>query len=296
MLGPGGVVVGKGVRPRPDEPLARDGEAREQPEDGVRVAVGPAADRVHRHLDRVVVLADGAVPPVAVAALVREPVLDVGRRPLQSLDPDLAPRVGEQRGVGRPRVPRQHRGGPVEHVAREDAAAAVVDVVGVAVVGRAERHDRAERRRPERGDLKRVEAAPRDAGHPDRARAPGLRGQPGDHLERVLLLLRGVLVVEDPVRLAAAADVDAHRRVAVAREVGLADRVAGGRAVVLAVGQVLEDGRDRVALGVLGQPDPRGEPGPAGELDPGVLDLANRPRQPVPGHDSHRPILRRLRE
>ena len=174
----------------------------------------------------------------------------------------------------------------MEHVGREHAAAAVVDVVGVAVVGRAERDDRPQRGRPERRDLERVEAAPGDAGHADRAGAPGLLREPGDHLERVVLLLSRVLVVEDPVRLAAAAHVDAHGRVAVAGEVRLADGVARGGAVVLAVGEVLEDRRHRIGLGVAWQPDARPEARPVGELDPRVLDLADGPGQLVPADDA----------
>ena len=46
---------------------------------------------------------------------------------------------------------------------------------------------------------------------PDGAGAPRLRRDPAQHLERVLLLLREVLVVEEAVGLAAAAEVDAQR-------------------------------------------------------------------------------------
>ena len=163
----------------------------------------------------------------------------------------------------------------MEHVEAEDAAAAVVDVVRVAIVGRAERHDRAEPGRATRGDLERVEAAPRDAPHAELARAPRLLGDPGEDLERVVLLLQGVLVGEHAVGLAGPAHVHPHGRVAVACEVRLALGVAEDRPVGLAVGEVLEHGGHRVVLGVLRQPDPRGEPRPVGQVEPGVLDLPN---------------------
>ncbi len=122
------------------------------------------------------------------------------------------------------------------HVGEEEArpaeagvelgAAHVMHVVAIAVVGRAQRDDRLERRWPARRDLQRVEAAPRDAEHADHARAPWLGRQPGDDLERVVLLLLAVLVGQHTVGLAAAADVDAHRGIAVSSEIGVGERVA----------------------------------------------------------------------
>ena len=102
-------------------------------------------------------------------------------------------------------------------LSRQEAPAHVVDVVGVAVVRRAGRDDRPERRRPAGGDLERVEAAPGVAHHADAAGAPRLGGEPGDDLHRVVLLERQVLVGEDAVRVAAAAHVDPDAGVAVAR-------------------------------------------------------------------------------
>ena len=130
-----------------------------------------------------------------------------------------------------------------------------------------------------RRHLEAVEAAPGDPEHPDAARAPGLLRDPAEHLHRVLLLLREVLVVEQAVGLAAAALVHAQHRVAVAREVGVARLVARRGAVALPVGDVLEDRRDRVALGVLGQPDARAEARAVRERDPRVVDPAHGARQ-----------------
>jgi hypothetical protein len=161
----------------------------------------------------------------------------------------------------------------VEHVEAQDAAAAIVHVVGVAIVRRAERDDRREAGRPARGNLERVEPAPGDAPHAELAVAPGLRAEPGEHLEHVLLLLLGVLVGQHPVGLPRAAHVHPHGRVAEPREVGLAGGVADRRAVRLAVGEELEDRGHRLVFCVLGQPHPRREPRPVGKPDPGVLDL-----------------------
>ncbi len=155
----------------------------------------------------------------------------------------------------------------------QQAAAHVVGVVGVAVVGRAERDDRLQGRRVEGRDLERVEAAPGDPHHPDRTRAPGLGGDPGDDLERVVLLLPGVLVEQDAVAIARAAQVDPHRRIAAPGEVAVDRLVAGAHEVALAVGDVLENRRHRRRLGVLRQPDPGRDPAAVGHRNPDVLDL-----------------------
>ena len=111
---------------------------------------------------------------------------------------------------------------------------------------------------------------------PTAPRAPGLRGEPGDHLERVVLLLLGVLVRHQPVGIAVAAHVDPHAGVAVAGEVGMGQLVALDRAVALAVGQIFEDRRHRALRGILRQPDPGRQAAAVGERDPLVLDLAHR--------------------
>ena len=129
----------------------------------------------------------------------------------------------------------------------EQAAAHEMAIVGVAVVGRARRDDRLQRRRTLARDLQRVEAAPGDAHHADRAAAPGLRGEPGDHLDGVGLLLRQIFVGEQPVGIAGAAHVDAHRRIAVAGELGMHLAVAQHRAVAAPIGQIFEDRRHRIA-------------------------------------------------
>ena len=246
ICGPGSAKCGIFVRPGADQALLRAAQAREQPRDRVGVAVRPAADRIHRALDGGEILAHRAVLPERVAPLMPQPVLDQERAVLEALEPHLPPALADQRRVRRARGIGEHHRRPGEVIGQQ-AAAHVVDVVGVAVVGRAQRDDRLQRRRPPRRDLERVEAAPADAHHADRAGAPGLRREPGDHLERVVLLLPGVLVLHQPVGIAVAAHVDPHAGIAVAGEIGMGQLVALDRAVALAIGQILEDRRHRVA-------------------------------------------------
>ena len=102
-------------------------------------------------------------------------------RCLHPLEPHVAPAVADGRRVGRPRQPNIDAAH--SSMSRVHAAAVVVHVVGVAVVGRAEGDDRLQRRRPAGGDLQAVEPAPRDADHADLAAAPRLLGEPRDHLQ-----------------------------------------------------------------------------------------------------------------
>ena len=273
-----------GVAPRPDQPLARPGKALEQPRDRVGVAVVPAADGVDGALDVGVVLAHGALLPVLVAALVPEPLVDERRPLLHPLEPHVAPPVTDDRRIRRAGVPAEHRRRPHQHVLVH-AATVVVHVVGVAVVRRAEGDDRLQRRRPPSRHLQPVEPAPRDAHHADLAAAPRLLGEPRDHLAAVELLLGQVLVLEDAVGLPGAALIHAHHRVAVTGDVGKLARVAHGGAVIQAVGQILDDGRHRIGVGVLGQPDTGGEPAAVCQRDPHRLESPHGAR--IVGHQTH---------
>ena len=98
-------------------------------------------------------------------------------------------------------------------------------------------------------------------------------------------LLHRVLVGDQPVGVAAAAQVDPDAGVAVPGEVPVPGGVAGGGAVALAVRHGVQDRRHRIALGVLGQPHARGEPATVGERDPQVLDGPHGAREV--GSDLH---------
>jgi hypothetical protein len=121
-------------------------------------------------------------------------------------------------------------------------------------------------------NLQAVEAAPGDPEHPGPAVAPRLTGEPGEHGDAVVLLLLEILVEEDALRVAAAAQVDADAGIAVAGEIRVPRRVADRSAVVLPVRDVLEQGRHRLGLRRLREPDLRRQAGPVGDGDPVVLD------------------------
>ena len=257
------------VRPRPDQPLAADlRQRRDQAEHGVAVAVGPAGHGVHRAADRGVVLAHGAVLPVVVAALVLQPLLQPEPAALQPLQPHLAPALADDVGIRRQQVVHEEGGTP-DQVLVEQAAAHVVDVVGVAVVGGAQRDDALQLRWLQCGYLQAVEAAPGDADHAHRAGTPRLRAYPAQHLDAVVQLLLQVLVLQHAVRLAAATQVHAHAGIAMTREPGVHRHVALGGEVALAVGDVLQDGRHRLVVGRA--PDARGQTATVGQFYPGLF-------------------------
>ena len=130
-------------------------------------------------------------------------------------------------------------------------------VVGIAVVGGAQRHHRLQRRRAAGGDLQAVETAPGNAHHADAAGAPGLRRQPRDHLQRVVLLLLQILVEHQPIGIPSAAHVHAHAGIAVPGQVRMRQIVALGGPVAAAIRQVFQDRRHRLAI--LRPPDAGGK-------------------------------------
>src|SRR5204862_2953930 len=134
------------VPPGTDDPKPRNLQPLEQPRNGVGVTVGPAPDCEHWALDGREILTDGAVLPVVVIALMGEPERREKRNCGDPLEPALAPARADDLGVERARLEGQHDAAPPEIVV-EDAAAHVVDVVGITVVGRADRDDRLERGR-----------------------------------------------------------------------------------------------------------------------------------------------------
>ena len=255
------------VGPRADEPLAGGPESGQQPEHRVRIPVGPAADRVDGGFDVGEVLADRAVLVEVVAPLVHEPLIEPESAAAQPLEPELLPLVvADDPRIGRGRVDREHVPVPGRRVV-EQAPAHVVDVVRVAVVGRADGDHRLERGRTPRRDLEPVEPAPGDSDHADRAGAPGLRGDPVDDFQRVVLLLAEILAEQHSLRVSRPTHVDAHRGVAVPGEVRMGQRVALRGAVTAPIGQVLEDRRNRALAGVLRQPHPRREPDAVRQVD-----------------------------
>ena len=155
----------------------------------------------------------------------------------------------------------------------DDAAALEMDVVGVAIIGRAQRDDRLERRRAAGGDLQAVEAAPGDAHHADLAGAPGLLGEPGDDLEGVVLLLLGIFVEHQRRRSRRCRACRRAGGIAVAGEIGMGEGIADDGAVALAIGQYSRIAGTGSAERVVGHPDAGREAGAVGKRDPLILDL-----------------------
>ena len=153
-------LVGKGMRPGPDQPPARRTQPGQQARHGFGIVVGPARDGIDRH-------GDPARNP-------RRPSRAARRRRAAGAAASRGSRAGSprsaratSRATARPRWPGraagrstgEHGRGPVEVVLRQ-AAADPVDVGGVAVVGEAHSDHRLQRRRLAGGDLQAVEPAP----------------------------------------------------------------------------------------------------------------------------------------
>ena len=237
-------VVRERVDPVADERPARRRAALLHSQRGVDVLVHPAADREDRRLDRAVVGGERALPPVRSVVLLAEPFEEPDRRPLEPLAPLVDPARAAVRRPWRQRVHPDHADRVLAQLRDRHAAAEVVDVVGVAVVGRHHRHDRLQGRRPELRDLDRGEAAVADPPHADVAVGPRLRGQPADGVAAVERLAGRVLVVRHAARAAGAPDVEPAEREAARREPFAAPPVRCRAPVVLAVGDHLEDRRE----------------------------------------------------
>ena len=156
----------------------------------------------------------------------------------------VAPGVAAECRIGRHRVHPDLADRVLAELAHRHAAADVVDVAQVAVVGAHDRDDRPQVRRPQLRDLDRGERAVADAPHPDRAVAPRLGGQPLHGVVAVERLGLGVLVERDPARRAGPANVDPAQGVAAPGEIGPARDIRVAPPVVLAVRDHLEDRRE----------------------------------------------------
>src|SRR4029078_5370426 len=109
--------------------------------------------------------------------------------------------------------------------------------------------------------------------HPERAGAPGLRGDPLQRGADVLLLLLRVLVEEHAARRAASAAVDAERGVAVLGEIGVAHGVPAAGVILVPVRRDLHDRGHRSSVRAGRKPEMRGEASSVRKRDPEVVDL-----------------------
>ena len=255
------------VRPGADQRLLGRTQMLQQREQVARIAVLPAAHGIHGGRDSRIVLTHRARFPVVVAALVAQPYLGGQGGVLQTLQPHATPALSHHGRVGRPRRAGEQGAAPTR-VAFDQTAAHVVAVAVVAVVHESHRQDGFERGWLQRRHLKSVDATPANPPHAHVAIAPGLARQPGDDRHAVVLLGQRVFVQHQAFGVASAADVHAHRRVAVSGQVGLGDRITVAGAVAPPVRQVFEHGRYRVGLGIHRQPDACGEPGAIGHRNP----------------------------
>ena len=243
-------LVGRVMDPVADERLARRVRAAlEHSQRGVDVLVHPAADQEHRRREAVVAGREGTLPPVRPIVLLAEPLEEPDRGVLEAVEPFRCPGGAAVLGARRHRVHPDHAHGVLRQLGDRGAAAEVMDVVGVAVVGRHHRDDRGEVRRVEERDLDRGEAAVRDPPHPDLAVAPRLRRQPLDGVEAVLGLACGVLVQGDSRRRARAPNVEPAQGEPARRQPLAAALVARRAPVVFAVGDHLEDRREDLWAG-----------------------------------------------
>ena len=243
------------MHPRADDALHRRGHIGHQSGDRVHVIVRPTAPNLHRNGHAGIILADGPMLPIGVAGLMarparREPRL--GLQPGQPIGPPVRPqrRIGGAAGIG------QHHRPPAKILAQQ-ATTLVMDVIGKAVGRGTDRDHGLQRGRLAEGGLQAVKPTPAFAHHPDSAAAPRLGGKPRDHLLGISQFLLGVLVVDQPFAVTTTAHVHPHGGIAVTGEIGVHHLVARQGSVALAVRDILQNRRDRIARRILWHPDPR---------------------------------------
>src|SRR5262249_24154418 len=261
------------MRPRSDETLARYRQSLEQAGNCIGIGIGPAANGVHRALDRLVILAYRSMLPISITSLVLQPKFEEQRHIGETLQP-RPPAIADKYWIGWETHRAEKERGPLRSGGKKRAAH-VVRIVSISVIERADGYDCLEASRPTCRNLKRIQAAPRNSHHPDNAAAPGLRGQPRNHLQAIVLLLLCLLVEQQAIRVAATSDIDANARVAVAGQIRMSQRVPLVSPVALAVREILQDRRNRVRFGIVRQPDASGQPRAVFQWNQRVLDHAH---------------------
>ena len=261
--------MGPGADHGPFRPLQGGHKAQQ----GIAVAVGPAADAEHRRPDGAIVFGHRTRPPEGVAALMAQPARQRTAGFAQPLQPHGTPALAHRHRVGPARDAGKDAGAPADAVVQQ-AAPHVMDVVAIAVVAGTAHHDGLQRRRAPGGHLQGGETAPGDADHGGGAVAPGLAGDPGQRLADVVLLAGQVFVQQQAVGIAGPGDIQADGGIAVAGPPGVVAGVAGDGAVQAAIGDGFHDGRHRGGVG--GQPHARRQPPAVGHGDPQGAELAHR--------------------
>ena len=196
------------------------------------------------------------MPPVGIVVRMTHPDELPGLMLIDAAQPLRAPvrtvvaaRLLPHLGHGWECAHRGHVGAVVDLIDPLEGTAHVVNVVGVAIIGRVDRDDRPQMRWTLASELEGVESSVGRPEHPDIARAPGLPCEPGDRLREVPLLCLRVFVGRSPAAAARATHVDARDREAEVIAEALILRAPAGSHVVLAIGQRLEDAGCRDGVG-----------------------------------------------
>ena len=129
-----GHILRERMRPRPDQTQPWPRQARQQARHSFGIIVGPPADGINRNGDGRVILADRALLPIGIAALMLQPIEDPRRIGLHPFNPHILPPRTHHLRVGRQIVAREHGRGPVEVILGQ-APAHPVNICGIAVIG-----------------------------------------------------------------------------------------------------------------------------------------------------------------
>ena len=152
-------------------------------------------------------------------------------------------------------------------------------VVVVAVVGETYGDEGFQLRRAAGCDLQAVEAAPGFTEHTQLAVTPRLSSDPGHHFQAVVVFLFEVFIIKDTVGFAGPAQVYPDAGITVSGQVGVANSVTNGGSIVLAIGNVFEQGGEGLRLRVQREPDPGGEPGAIRQRNPGMFNFPDVVRE-----------------
>src|SRR5262249_31745174 len=134
---------------------------------------------------------------------------------LEPVNPQLSPPTAYDLRIGWTAVVKLHDAAPPEIVIQQ-AAPRKMDAFVEAVIRTHDRYDGFKLSWPPRCHLHGIVCPPGLAHQPDMSRTPGLSRNPGNDVYGIFLLLSEVLIVQDAVRLARAAQIDSENRIAVA--------------------------------------------------------------------------------
>ena len=261
-------VMRERMRPGADQPFARTLQPGQQTRHGFRIIVSPAGHRKDRDGDPGKILGHRPLFPEIITALVAEPCVGPGLVMGDPGQPHRAPCVANNHRVGRQVVVGEHRGGPVEIILGQTAADPM-DIGGIAVVGGPDGDDGFQGRRLMCCNLQPVEPTPADPVHRDLPVAPPLGGQPGNRGDAIALFLLGILVVDQPLAVARAANVQPDAGIAMPRQIAVHRMIATARALAFAVGQIFQNGGN--CVGGVGQPQRRCQANTVGHRDEDIL-------------------------